>query len=64
MDSVSYTPLTPLSFLPRSARVFPGKTAVIYGRRRLTYADSRPKPHGWRGRCGQPASDRATGWLT
>jgi fatty-acyl-CoA synthase len=39
MDSVSYTPLTPLSFLPRSARVFPGKTAVIYGRRRLSYAD-------------------------
>ena len=39
MDSVSYTPMTPLSFLPRSARVFPGKTAVIYGRRRLSYAD-------------------------
>ncbi len=39
MDSVSYTPLTPLSFLPRSARVWPGKTAVIYGRRRLSYAE-------------------------
>ena len=39
MDSVSYTPMTPLSFLPRSARVFPGKTAVIYGRRRLSYAE-------------------------
>jgi fatty-acyl-CoA synthase len=39
MDSVSYTPLTPLSFLERSARVWPGKVAVIYGRRRLTYSE-------------------------
>jgi fatty-acyl-CoA synthase len=39
MDSVSYTALTPLSFLERSARVWPGKVAVIYGRRRLTYSE-------------------------
>jgi fatty-acyl-CoA synthase len=39
MGSVSYTALTPLSFLERSARVWPGKTAVIYGRRRLTYSE-------------------------
>ena len=39
MSSVSYTALTPLSFLERSARVWPDKTAVIYGRRRLTYAE-------------------------
>ena len=39
MDSVSYTALTPLSFLERSARVWPGKTAVIYGARRLTYRE-------------------------
>jgi fatty-acyl-CoA synthase len=37
MDSVSYTALSPLSFLERSARVWPDKTAVIYGTRRLTY---------------------------
>jgi acyl-CoA synthetase (AMP-forming)/AMP-acid ligase II len=37
MSAVSDTPLTPLSFLERSARVWPGKTAVIYGSRRLTY---------------------------
>ena len=29
--SVSNTALTPLSFLERSARVFPSKTAVVYG---------------------------------
>jgi fatty-acyl-CoA synthase len=39
MDSVSNIPLTPLSFLPRSARIWPAKTAVIYGSRRLSYAE-------------------------
>jgi fatty-acyl-CoA synthase len=28
--AVNYTPLTPLSFLVRSAYVFPDKTAVVY----------------------------------
>ena len=39
MDSVSYTALSPLSFLVRSARVWPGKVAVVYGARRLTYRE-------------------------
>ncbi len=39
MDSVSNTALSPLSFLERSARVWPGKTAVVYGARRLTYSE-------------------------
>jgi fatty-acyl-CoA synthase len=39
VDSVSYTALSPLSFLERSARVWPDKIAVIYGRRRLTYSE-------------------------
>jgi fatty-acyl-CoA synthase len=39
MEAVSYTALTPLSFLERSARVWPGKVAVIYGNRRLTYSE-------------------------
>ena len=39
MDSVSYTALTPLSFLERSARVWPDKVAVVYGARRLTYRE-------------------------
>jgi acyl-CoA synthetase (AMP-forming)/AMP-acid ligase II len=37
--AVSSIALTPLSFLERSASVWPGKVAVIYGRRRLTYAE-------------------------
>ena len=39
MESVSYTALSPLSFLERSARIWPDKTAVIYGTRRLTYSE-------------------------
>ena len=39
MGAVSEVPLTPLSFLERSARVWPGKVAVIYGGQRLTYAE-------------------------
>ena len=39
MGAVSSTALTPLSFLERSARVWPGKVAVIYGSRRLTYSE-------------------------
>src|ERR1019366_1486635 len=39
MTLVSNTALTPLSFLERSARVCPDKTAVIYGKRRMTYSE-------------------------
>lgn len=34
-----HTPLTPLAFLDRSAKVFPEKTAIVYGERRATYRD-------------------------
>jgi fatty-acyl-CoA synthase len=37
-DDTWFTPLTPLAFLDRSAQVFPDKTAIAYGDRRLTYA--------------------------
>ena len=36
--AANYTPLTPLSFLKRAARVFPDHPAVIYGSHRKTYA--------------------------
>ena len=39
MGSVSHTALSPLSFLERSARVWPDNIAVVYGRRRLTYSE-------------------------
>ena len=36
--AANYVPLTPLSHLARAARVFPERTALIYGQTRLTYA--------------------------
>ncbi|HEX9354817.1 MAG TPA: acyl--CoA ligase family protein [Streptosporangiaceae bacterium] len=39
MSAVSQAALSPLSFLERSARVWPDKVAVVYGRRRLTYSE-------------------------
>ncbi|WP_037079440.1 acyl--CoA ligase family protein [Pseudonocardia spinosispora] len=38
-DSVFTTQLTPLSYLRRSAEVYPDKTAIVYGERRVTYAE-------------------------
>ena len=34
----NYVPLTPLSFLPRVASIYPDKDAVIYGNRRYSWA--------------------------
>ena len=35
----NYVPLTPVSFLQRSAAVYPKKAAVIHGDRMFTYAE-------------------------
>jgi fatty-acyl-CoA synthase len=48
-NPANFRPLTPLSFLARSAAVFPERTAVVDGDRRLTYRD-------FYGRCRQLAS--------
>jgi len=38
-DEVWFTPLTPLEFLERSAQIYPEKTAIVYGDRRISYAE-------------------------
>jgi len=38
-NPANFQPLTPLSFLERSAAVYPGHTAIIHGRQRFTYAE-------------------------
>ncbi|RZQ62651.1 acyl--CoA ligase family protein [Amycolatopsis suaedae] len=38
-DDTWFTPLTPLSFLERSAEVFADKEAIVYGERRVTYRE-------------------------
>ena len=35
----NYTPLSPLSLLARTAHVYPARTAVVYGARRLTWRE-------------------------
>ena len=35
----NFVPLSPISFLERSAMVYPGKTAVVHGCRRTTYSE-------------------------
>src|SRR6185437_4045045 len=39
-NAANYVPLTPLTFLARSATVFPDRLAVIHGERRYSWADS------------------------
>ena len=36
----NYVPLTPLSFLDRTAAVFPSRLAVVHGKRRYTWAQA------------------------
>jgi fatty-acyl-CoA synthase len=38
-NPANYAPLTPISFLVRAAAVYPDKTAVIHGDRRITYRE-------------------------
>jgi fatty-acyl-CoA synthase len=38
-NPANFQPLTPLSFLARAAQVFPEYTAIVYGSRRMAYAD-------------------------
>ncbi|HET9652373.1 MAG TPA: acyl-CoA synthetase [Usitatibacter sp.] len=44
-NRANYSPLTPVSFLERSADVYPGKVAVIHGERRITYRELRERVH-------------------
>jgi fatty-acyl-CoA synthase len=38
-NPANYQPLTPLSFLARSAAVYPSQTAIIHGKQRVNYAE-------------------------
>jgi fatty-acyl-CoA synthase len=42
-NDVSHSRLTPLAFLERTAHVFPGRTAVVDGDRRFTWAEVRER---------------------
>ena len=38
-NDANFVPLSPLSFITRTADLFPDRTAVIYGERRYTWAE-------------------------
>ena len=58
MTAVWNTQLTPLTFLGRSAEVYPDKTAIVYGERRSTYrefaAEATRVAHALRGSGVEP----------
>ena len=58
MTAVWNTQLTPLTFLGRSAEVYPDKTAIVYGERRYTYrefaAEATRVAHALRGSGVEP----------
>ena len=54
-DKVFRTDLSPVSFLRRSAYVYPDKLAVVHGARRYTYRHSRSASIGWPRACAPPA---------
>ena len=45
----AYQPLTPVTFLQRSGRVFPDRTAVVDGDRSFTYAQLLDRSRRWAG---------------
>jgi len=42
-NAANFVALTPLSFLERSAIVYPHKTAIVHGERRISYAEMRAR---------------------
>jgi fatty-acyl-CoA synthase len=42
-NAANYVPLTPLSFLERTAAIYPGMTSVVYEDRRFTWAQTRER---------------------
>src|ERR687888_2140527 len=67
MHDVSYAPLTPLSFLERSADVWADRPAVVDGERTWTYAEHHERVRrvaaALRGELGVAAGDRVAALL-
>ncbi|MFC3571150.1 hypothetical protein [Paracoccus simplex] len=54
--AANHQPMTPISYLRRTARIHPDHPAVIHGRQRHGYAGSGPIAAGWPRRCGAGGS--------
>jgi fatty-acyl-CoA synthase len=58
-NSANFVALSPLSFIERTAGVYPDRSAVIYGSRRQTWRDTYARA-GWPRRSRSGACARAT----
>ena len=56
-NPANYRPLTPLTFLERTADVFPDRLAVVHGKQRLSYRELRARSH----RLGSALARRGIG---
>ena len=54
-NAANFVPLTPLSFLHRTADIYPQRESLIYNQRRYTWAQTR-------NRCVRIASSGARHW--
>ena len=61
-ENVYRTELTPVSFLQRSALVFPDKTAVVHGDRQYTYREFAERVNRLASRLRGGASRNMIGW--
>jgi fatty-acyl-CoA synthase len=59
-NRANFVPLSPVSFVERSAEVFGDLPAVIHGRRRATWKELRDRRRGWPRRCMRWASARGS----
>ena len=54
--AANHVALSPTSFVERSAEVFGDLEAVVHGRRRYTWRETRDRAGGWPRRCARSAS--------
>jgi fatty-acyl-CoA synthase len=58
----NYTPLTPLTFIARTAYVYPERMAVIHGQRRYTWLQTFSRARRLASALAPRVSARATPW--
>ena len=61
-NPANHVSLSPLSFLKRTAAIYPDRLAIIYGERRQTWAETAARCRRLAARCKRVASATATRW--
>ena len=61
-NEANYAPLSPLSFIERTAEVYPDRLAVVHGGLRRSWAEIYTRCRRLASALQRPASARATRW--